>query len=203
MNHKIRGNRRKVRQSELPVLSTRVVEHMENNPIFPNPPAALAKLKKITPEYQSALAHAIGRDKEMVALKDRKKDIMLDLLDELASYVTTICKGDREMLLSSGFYITEEGGTALPPSIKELEVILGEPGVATTRIKNAKGAVAFIYEYTTEPPGPDTIWSYRPSSLRTYTFKGLTSNKRYWFRTIAIGYGGLIAYSPIVTRVIQ
>jgi hypothetical protein len=203
MNHKILGNRRKIRQDELPVISWRVVEHMENNPNFSNPPAALVKLKEILPQFQSSLAHAMGRDKEMVALKDKKKDIVLNLLDELASYVTAICKGDRMMLLSSGFDITAEGGTTITPSIKKLEVILGEPGVATTRIKNAKGAVAFIYEYTTEEPGPNTIWSYRPSSLRTYTFKGLISDKRYWFRTIAIGYGGLLAYSPIVTKVIQ
>ena len=203
MNYKILGNRRKTRQGELTVISKRVIEKMEGNPTFPNPPGALTKLKKTIPEYQSSLTNAMSRDKEMVAIKNKKKEILLDLLDELANYVSLICKGDRTLLLSSGFDIIEEGVATLPPSIEKLEVILGEPGEATARIKNAKGAIAFIFEYTTEPPGPNTIWIYKPSSLRTYTFKGLTSDKRHWFRTIAIGYGGLISYSPIVTRVIQ
>ena len=203
MNHKILANHKKVRQGELPTISTRVIEHMENNPVFPNPPAALAKLKEVIPEYQISLALAMGRDREMVALKDNKKEIIVNLLDELASYVTAICKGDRNMLLSSGFKIAAEGGSSMPPAIEKLEVILSEAGEATTRIKNAKGAIAFVHEYTTEPPGPDTNWVSRGSSLRTCTFTGLTSEKRHWFRAVAIGYGGLIAYSPIVTRVIQ
>lgn len=203
MNHKILANRRKARQGYLPVIGRHVMEKMENNPIFPDPPAALAKLKKIIPEYESSLANAMGREKTMVAIKDDKKEILLNLLDELAHYVTLICKGDRTLLLSSGFDVNVEGGAGLSPSIQKLEVILGEPGEATMRIKNTRGAVAFIFEYTTEPPGPNTIWTSRGSSLRSYTVKGLTSDKRYWYRVIAIGRGELLAYSPVVTRVIQ
>lgn len=203
MHYKIINNRRKIRQNELAVLSWCVINKMEGNPVFPNPPAALAQLKKIHPAYQSSLGHAIGRDKEMVALKNKNKDIVLNLLDELATYVTNICKGDRTLLLSSGFELTKEGGPGLAPAIEKLEVILGESGEVTMRIKNATGAVAFMFEYTTEPPDPNTIWASRGSSLRSFTIKGLTSNKRYWFRGIAIGRGELLAYSPVVTRVIQ
>jgi hypothetical protein len=203
MHYKIMNNRRKIRQNELAVLSKCVVDKMEDNPVFPNPPAALAELKKIQPEYQSSLAHAIGRDIEMIALKNNKKKIVLSLLDELAIYVTNICRGDRALLLSSGFDITKEGGPGLPPAIGKLEIILGESREVTMCIKNATRAVAFIFEYTTEPPGPNTIWKSRGSSLRSYTIKGLTSEKRYWFRGIAIGHGELLAYSPVVTKVIQ
>jgi len=126
------------------------------------------------------------------------------LLEELSGYVTAICKGDITLLLSSGFDITTEGGkSSSAPIIKKLEVELGPPGEATTRIKNITGAIAFIHEYATEPPGPNTIWIYKGTSLSTYTFTELTSDKRYWFRVMAIGRGGQTSYSPIVTRVIQ
>jgi hypothetical protein len=138
-----------------------------------------------------------------VANKNNTKEIVLTLLDELSDYVTNTSKGDLSMLLSSGFDITAAGGTALPPAIGRLEVDLKKPGEATTRIRKAIGAIAFIHEYTTEPPGPNTIWVSRGSSLSNYTFKGLTSEKRYWFRAIAIGRAGQVGYSPIVTRVIQ
>ncbi|HEX6432135.1 MAG TPA: hypothetical protein VF008_30800, partial [Niastella sp.] len=52
------------RESELPTISERVEEKMENNPGFPNPPAALGELKKLRPEFQTARANAKGRDKE-------------------------------------------------------------------------------------------------------------------------------------------
>jgi hypothetical protein len=203
MRYKIINNRRKIRQNELATLGYCVVDKMENNPAFPNPPAALAQLKKINPEYLSSLALAPGGGKELVALKNQNKKIVLKLLDELAAYVTDICKGDRALLLSSGFNITKENGSVQPPVIGKLEVILGELGEATMRIKNTKGSVAFIFEYTAEPPTPTTIWLSRGSSLRSYTIKELTSNKRYWFRGVAIGRGELLAYSKVVTKVIQ
>jgi len=203
MRYKILNNRRKTRQNDLAALSRCVVDKMVNNPAFPNPPAALDKLKKINPEYQSSLARAMGRDKEAVAIKDNNKKIVLNLLDELATYVTAICKGDKALLLSSGFDITPEGGPGLELTIGKLDVILGESGEVTMRIKNATGAVAFIFEYTTEPPGPYTIWLSRGSSLRSHTIKGLTSSKQYWFRGVAIGRGESLAYSTVVMRVIQ
>jgi hypothetical protein len=203
MHYKIVNNRRKIRQNELAVLSRCVVNKMEDNPVFPNPPAALAELKKIIPEYQSALAHALGRDIEIVALKDKKKKIVLNLLDQLATYATIICKGDRTLLLSSGFDITKAGGAGHAPAIEKLEVILGESGEVTIRIKNATAAVAFMFEYTTESPEPNTIWKSRGSSLRAHTIKGLTSGKRYWFRGVAIGSGEQFAISNVISRVIQ
>jgi hypothetical protein len=203
VNHKVLTTRKKSNQSYLALLSGSVIYKLENNPTFPNPPAALAVLKKVLPEYRIALADALSRDKEKVAIKDKKKELVVNLLNELADYVNAICKGNRILLLGSGFDITPEGKANLSPSIEKLEVLLSAPGEATARIKNAKGAIAFIFEYTTEPPGPNTIWTYRGSSLRTYTFKGLASDKRHWFRTIAIGNGGLLSYSPIETKVIQ
>ncbi|HEX6427403.1 MAG TPA: hypothetical protein VF008_06935, partial [Niastella sp.] len=64
--------------------SERVEEKMENNPGFPNPPAALGELKKLRPEFQTARANAKGRDKEMVAIKNAKKASMLNYLEEVA-----------------------------------------------------------------------------------------------------------------------
>lgn len=203
MKYRIHNNRRKMRQNELATLGYYVVDKMENNPAFPNPPAALAQLKKINPEYLSSLAHAMGRDKEVVALKNLNKEIVLNLLDELAAYVTDICKGNRALLLSSGFQLTKEDSSGQPPTIGKLEVTLGESREVTMRIKNTSGAVAFIFEYTTEPPAPNTIWLSRGSSLRSCTIKGLTSSKQYWFRGVAIGRGDLLAYSQVVTKVIQ
>jgi len=194
----------KNRQSEISTIAVRVIENMENNPDFPDPPPALEQLKKAVPELDRALADAQGGGKLMTAIKDDKKAIVLDLLQELVDYVTTTSKGDRTMMLSSGFIVSSENGSGKqPPSIQNLIVELGPPGEVTIRAKNVTGAIAFVHQYTTEPPNINTKWIGEGCSHGSYTFTGLSSDKRYWFRVVAIGYGRQIAYSPVVTRVVQ
>ncbi|OQP60704.1 hypothetical protein A3860_32410 [Niastella vici] len=193
-------------QHDIPITSRRVIMQMEEHKeLFPNPPEALEKLKILLPEYEQSLADARGRDKQMVANKDKLKAIAVDLLQELADYVTVTSKGDRTMLLSSGFDVNSENGNSnkQPPVIEKLQIDTSKPGEATIRVKNVTNAIAFVHQYTTEPPGQHTIWTSEYSSLGGYTFKGLSSDKRYWFRVIAIGYYGLNGYSPVESRVIQ
>lgn len=193
----------KNRQIDLVTTCRFIVERMVDNEIFLPPPPALAELRKVIPDLQSAYVNAIGRDREMIAIKNNKRDLVLDLLNELAVYVTKTCNGDLQLLLSSGFEVYRDGSNILPVAIEILEVKLGPPGEATTKVKRTSGARAFIHQYTTEPPSKDTNWIYQPSGLGSHTFKGLASEKRHWFRVIAIGSGVQLAYSPIVTMVIQ
>jgi hypothetical protein len=195
----------KKRQDDLSLTAYCVLEKMENNENFPHPPAALAELKKVLPEFYQARVNAGSRDRVMVSTKDDLKKIVLTLLEELADYVTATCKGNRTMMLSSGFDVTGEVGNSntLPATIEKLEVKLGSPGEATTKVRNVTGARAYIHQYTSEPPTKQTIWAHEGSALSSYTFSGLTSDKRYWFRVIAIGSGTQRAYSPVFSVVIQ
>src|SRR5687767_2903030 len=105
------------RENNLVTISQRVIEKMENNPLFSNPPAALAELKKVLPEFQDALVKASGRDKEQVSVKNDKKEVLTTLLSELVNYVTVTCNGDRTAILSSGFDVAQERGSVPAPSI--------------------------------------------------------------------------------------
>lgn len=122
----------------------------------------------------------------------------------LAEYVMITAKGDKTKLLSSGFNIT---GTTVritqELAIEKLVVELGEYGEATTRITKATAAIAFVHEYAMEAPGPNTAWTSEGTSQDSYTFKGLSSDKRYWFRVVAIGKNGQRVYSAVVSKVIQ
>lgn len=190
-------------QRDLATICQRVIEKMENNPVFPNPPAALAELKKVLPEYADSLVKAQSRDKEMVAIKNNKKAIVLELLDVLSTYVLATCNDDQALILSSGFDATDDLKSTPKPAILILEVFLGIAGEATVRVRKITGAIAYVHQYTTEQPGPNTLWVTEESSIRNHTFRGLTSDKRYWFRTVAIGRKGQKAYSPVVSRSIQ
>ena len=190
-------------QRDLVTIIKRVIEKMKNNPVFPNQPVALTELEKLLPELEAALVKAKSRDKEWVAIKNNKKALALALLDELAQFVIATCKGDRALILSSGFDVIEELSSTPAPAIESLQVELSAPGEATIRVKNMTGTIAYVHQYTTEAPGPNTVWISEESSLGNHTFKGLASDKRYWFRVVAIGRKGQKAYSPVVSRSIQ
>lgn len=192
-----------MRDSDTITQGYRIVEKMENNPNFPDAPTALADAKKVLPELQSAVSDAKGRDVEAVALKNNKKAELIALLVVLAEYVTLTCKGDRVKLLSSGFPISGASSTQVDQVIQELDVQLGVPGEATTRVKRLSRARAYLHQYTTELPGSETVWHSEGSKFPYYTFSGLTSVSKYWFRVVAISAGGEKITSPIVTKVIQ
>lgn len=190
-------------QHEMVTLVKRVIEKMKGNPAFPNPPAALAEMEKLLPELEDALVKSKSRDKEWIAIKNNRKVQMLALLEDVAAYVTATSKDDRALILGSGFDDSEDQSNSGTPSIQILEVELGAAGEATTRVKKPKGAVAYLHQYATEAPGPNTVWISEGSSTGFYTFKGLNSDKRYWFRVVAVGRKGQQAYSPVVSRSIQ
>ncbi|AEV99240.1 hypothetical protein A4D02_32065 [Niastella koreensis] len=193
------------RENGLITTSQRVIEKMENNPLFPDPPVSLPELKMLLPEFLTALASAESRDKYKIAIKNDKKAVILAMLQELATYVTITCNGDRTQILDSGFDATNisRGGGIIAPSIEKLEVSLGAPGVAITRSRGARGAKAYVHQYTTELPGLHTEWIGEGSAQVKHTFERLISEKRYWFRVVAIGNFRQTGYSPVVTMVIQ
>jgi hypothetical protein len=191
-------------QLEILYVGQHVINSMENNEAFPDLPAAFEKLKIILPKYKQALSDSHNRDKYYVSLKNDLKAEVLELLYEVANYVTVISKGDRTTMLRSGFNINSANGSnKQPPTIEILEIDLKVTGQATTRVRKVTRAIAFVHQYTAEPPTKETIWVSEGTSLSNYTFEGLQSDKRYWFRVVAIGYYGLRSYSAIVSKVIQ
>lgn len=190
-------------EHELVTIIKRVLEKLIGNAAYANPPAALAELEKLLPELMAALVKAKSRDKEWIAIKNNKKAIALSLLDELAAYVLAISNGDPVLILSSGFEVTGDASGSERTSVEILEVILAVPGEATLRVKNQKGTVSYIHQYTTEAPGANTMWHSVGSTTGSYTFTGLVTDKRYWFRVVAVGRKGQQAFSPVVSRSIQ
>jgi hypothetical protein len=192
-----------LRDSDTITQGYRVVDKMEDNPFFPDLPPALAAAKKLLPELQSAVSDAKGRDVEAVCLKNDKKAELILLLTELAEYVTLTCKGDRLKLLSSGFPISGATSTQIDQVVQQLEVELGAPRQATTQVKRVRGARAYLHQYTTEPPTSETVWHIEGSKHANYTFSGLISMAKYWFRVVVITGDGQTIESPVVVRVIQ
>src|SRR5688572_22454079 len=140
------------REEDLELKGDRVVEEMTGNPDFPDPPPALAELEKEMPEFRTSRRNAESGDKKLVSIKNNKKVRVQNFLQILADYVTAKSNGDRALIHSSGFDVSNErrSNRNLPPSIEKLEVELGEAGVAIIRTKEVTAIKAYIHQYTTE-----------------------------------------------------
>jgi len=193
------------REGDSAIITTgyRITGKMDKNPNFLDAPPELEEVKQLLPQLQSSVSNAKGRDIEVINLKNERKARLIALLAILSQYVTEKCKGDRGMLLSSGFLISGEKPNQEDPVIHQLEVELGPPGEATTKVKRLRAARAYMHQYTTEPPTAETKWVSEGSKQPYYTFSGLNSTAKHWFRVVAISQDGQTVYSPVVTMVIQ
>jgi hypothetical protein len=203
MTHKITNGHKQLRDNDLISFSYGVTGKMDNNPTFPQAPAALADLKKLLPEYQEVNYKARGGDEEMRFIRKAMRAKVITSLAELAEYVTLTCNGDPAKLVSSGFELNKARGTKALLPIKELVVTIDRPGEAVTLVKKAAGAKAYVHQYTTDPFTGDNVWVSKGTTEPSYTFTGLKSKEKYWFQVIAIGLNGQETASPPVSRVIQ
>lgn len=181
----------------------RITGKMENNPVFPNPPAVLGEIKADVPAFITAITKASGGDEESMSGKKDLRTSILIKLGILADYVTLTCGGDRTKLLSSGFELNRARSEKSLSTIKELKVTAERPGEASTRIKKVVGAKAYIHQYTPDPFTEDSVWVSKFVTDSRYTFTGLKSKEKYLFQVIAIGVNGQETVSPAVSRVIQ
>ncbi|HEX6432156.1 MAG TPA: fibronectin type III domain-containing protein [Niastella sp.] len=203
MTHRITNGHKQSRDNDLISFAHGVRGKMDNNPTFPEPPAALANLKKVLPEYEEVNYKARGGDEEMRFIRKAMRANVIALLSELAEYVTLTCNGDPAKLVSSGFELNKERGTKAMLPIKELKVTIDRTGEAVTQVKKVAGAKAYIHQYTPDPLTGDNVWVNKVTTNPSYTFTGLKSTEKYWFQVIAIGLNGQETASPPVSRVIQ
>jgi hypothetical protein len=190
------------RAGDLIKITRRILDSLKDNTQFPNPIPALADVEKALDEFSTALSNAGGFDRELVAIKDGKQAILRQMLTELAYYVTQICKGNKAMLLGSGFEINAD--TARPQKAPpKLRVELGMPGQITTRVSRVTKARAYVHQYTADPLTAESVWISETTVQPVHTFTGLASAARVWLRVIVIDqYGEQIHWDPVL-RIVQ
>ena len=192
------------RDGDLVNTSFLIIESVTDNTYFLNPIPALADIKKAAQEYQAALYNAAGRDQKLVSIKNDKRAVLRALLSQLAEYVSSVAKGDRTVLLSSGFSLTKaKGEVATLKPIDKLMVSTETPEQAVISVKKVNGAKAYIHQYTTGAVTSESQWVSRTITEPWCTFTGLQPGVKYAFRVIAIGPGEQSVYSPVVSRFIQ
>ena len=190
------------RDSELAKTGNRVFGGLTNNSFFPD--TTLVKvLEKDVQDFQLSLNVSADGGRTSIAVKNAKRQALITTLTQLAYYVMQVSKGNKEMLLSSGFDLAKEKGESISMSaIANVVVETGQPGEASIQVKKVTGARSYMHQYTTEQPTVTTAWTSETSAHRKHKFDGLKSMGLYWFRVVAIGINGQQMISDPVARVV-
>ena len=191
--------------AELSAKAKEIESSMSSNPKFAGAGDTLTKLATARTEYDESLVMARTGDTTKIALKNERRKILIEVLTELARYVEMVAKGNRAVLLSSGFEISKEHPTAVILDVPQnLKLSDGnESGELYLTINSVNGAKSYMYQSSVDPLTSESTWISEPSTVSDHTFKSLPSGKRIWCRVVAIGSNNQHTVSDPVSRIVQ
>jgi hypothetical protein len=179
MIHKIKLTYVYISDSDLPLKALGIVDGMDGNPRYPNPPHAIAILRESITAYQNILSIA-QKDDRAIPEKNEKRYALEQQLHEIAAYVIVTAKNDLDALISSGFDIT------VPRTKRALETLSIKTGVTSgqviSQVNRVSNARVYWHQYTPDPLTPESVWTEVRTTSRKYAHTGLTVGARYWLR---------------------
>lgn len=177
---------------------------MTGNPAFTEPIPTLAEIKAAILKYSNSLTAASGKDRILVAEKNKCRRQLESLLGQLGLYVMYVAIDDTAVLASSGFtmvkdrepqYITNPGNVTLSNGITT--------GQLVSSVKNVKAARNYMHQISDSEPSDNTLWDSKTATRSKFVFKDLMPGKKYWVRVAVTGPGEQIAYSTIASKFVQ
>ncbi len=178
-------------------LAGAVLQKLYGNAIYPTPPVTSVALTTAKNDFSAAVAAANLGGPGDTAIKNNKREDLVDLLRKLAVYVQERHENDLANLLSSGFdaVSTNRASSPLaPPHIKDItNGNTGQLVLRVTVVTNAK-----CYEVRSALVGPNgTLGPWQTGGLftnsRSMAVGGLTPGTVYQFQVRAVG--GSTGYS--------
>lgn len=174
---------------------------MMGNANFPTPTPDLADVTTAKQELKVTATAAAFGDKRAILERNNKVVIVMDLVRQLASYVTLIANGNGAIIASSGFEVRRLP-EPVPPLARPLsfEANRGShSGSAILEWKSVRGSQTYIIEVTTSDPATsDADWTTAAITTKVkHRIENLERGKYYWYRVMAIGRKTTSAYSDV------
>jgi hypothetical protein len=194
----------KLRDAELLSFSKVVLQHINDNPNFPNPVPSVANMADSIANYETALTESGNHDRQAVSRKNTFKATLVDQLRQWAMYVNTLSQGDLDMLNSSNLKLPKQKEPVKinAPVIKW--VMQGaNPGTLVIAVNSQRGVKTYLYQIAADPITEDTQWESFGDSRTKFEFANLEQGKKYWIRVIAIGSNGQAVQSSEVAQYVM
>lgn len=176
-------------------------EHMA---VFDSPNPPLPDFNTAVIEYTTALTNAQTRDKTMVAIKNAKRVVLLQMMAALANYVMNKANGDETILVMSGFDLARPGVAKPPIGVPENFSIKNgiNEGQVVCSVSRVQGANSYIHEYTPDPLTPTSEWKQEFTTQCKCTISDLQPGQKYWFRVAAVGPRKQVTYTNAQVRMV-
>jgi hypothetical protein len=180
-----------------------VHDGLSGNPAYPNPTVDLATFKAAIESYTFSVAVALDGGKKAVTEKNKQREIVIAMLQQLGHCVEANCKGDMATFMSSGFQAVSNTRTSpLPlsqPGISKIDQ--GNTGQLLVVVKSVPKALAYELQYaalgTGGTPGP---WTTATLTSAKAVVNSLTPGTIYSFQVRALGRLGHTDWSDSVSR---
>jgi hypothetical protein len=196
MKTKLNRKYRRLTNGDLATFASRVHMMLTGNTNFPAPVPPLPDLNTAIDVYEATCA-AYQRGNKMTALaRDQQREIVFEILDQLAQYCELAANFEDNLLIGSGFDLVKQPANQPIPSIP---VILGiEDGVRSGQVKikvDVQGSVRglttlFKLNGSTEAP------QYKfGETKKTFYVDGLEAGKYYTFQVSANNAAGESGWS--------
>jgi hypothetical protein len=188
-------------QPDVILFTDNVIQKMTTNPLFTSLKSLIDPVIVSFDVFKTAFNLAHNGGYLLNADKDKKHKELLDLLVFLARGVDTVAKGDRLIIIASGFKPSAE-----PQSITELTIPTNfkvfnheDNGTIIANWDKVDNKVSYALEMRVV--GEDTWKGIAFPTARTVTLKGLARGLHLAFRVRAMGTKGIMSGWSVIKDV--
>lgn len=187
----------KMRDTALDQKAHTILTEMANKAlVFTNPIPALTVLEEDLDAYRESMVAAADRSIYAIEVKKQKRKALEATLRQLAWYVNQVAKGDRAILLSSGFSVRKSGEPAgVLPKPAGFVVRSTEVGRVAMSVKAHQNARAYAFDYR---KAGDSVWTRYESTRSSVLIEGLESGAPYQFRAAYIGASPVRTFTNVL-----
>lgn len=179
------------------------VTMLTGNADFATPSPTTVVLTAACDKLESASnAYNFNRGKLEKEARDKAFAELKFLIRELGAYVQNNCKGEKDLILSTGFDVRRTNAPLgqLPAPGNLLALVTLYPGRLEVRWDGVKGRSIYELWMTDGDPNLETGWKLLALTPKVrHVVDGLASNKVFSFRVVAIGSAGASPVSDVAT----
>ena len=177
---------------------------MDGNANFATPIPGLPVLRSAIDALVTDMDLGKGSTYES-ALKNEKRNDLIDVLHSLGRYVDFTANGDAVIILSAGYSVTKPYAPKPPiEAVTNLQLKDGpNTGEVALSFKRSVNAVGYLNQFTPDPITAASIWESQPGTTSKVTITNLQSGTAYWFRVVALGVNNQSVTCLPVKRIVQ
>lgn len=178
---------------------SQIQEGMTDNVNFVKPKPTLAELQGALAAFNDALMKCKSGDRLEIAIKNQKRQQLIDLLHLLGDYVLFQSNGDAVIAVSSGFRIAKSPAPRPPlqkPAFYTVENGIN-PNELISKGPRVPNSVSYNHQYADDEQMAASLWQSVPNSKSTCVLTNMSSGVFYNCRLEVLGVKGQVVYSDI------